>query len=157
MLGRSFQRQQHLEHLKDSKCQILGIGQRERSLFSHDVPRPEAQSDTTRIASCEVWSTFRLRALPLVRILVCPPEPRSLRVSSNFHRCRRNPLTRGLFSSPPPVTPEDLVKLGVDPQLIPFIISTTLQIQKSPDDSPPLSPVEAEILIEALDKVRPTA
>ena len=58
----------------------------------------------------------------------------------------------------PPIASEDLAKFGVDPQLIPFIISTTLQIEQSHNGSPspPLSPAEAEDLIEILDRVRLT-
>ena len=57
----------------------------------------------------------------------------------------------------PPIVSEDLAGLGVD-HLIPFFISTTLQIERSRDGSPPppLSPAEAEDLIEILDKVRLT-
>jgi hypothetical protein len=62
----------------------------------------------------------------------------------------------GLLSAPVqsyrPV-PEDLEKLGVEPQLIPFIISTILQVAQLPNGSPPLSSAEAEDLVEALDKV----
>ena len=56
------------------------------------------------------------------------------------------------------IASEDLVRLGVDPRLIPFIISTTSQIERSRDGSPPppLGPAEVENLIETLDKVRPT-
>ena len=57
----------------------------------------------------------------------------------------------------PPIASEDLAGFGVD-HLIPFFISTTLQIERSRDGSPPppLSPAEAEDLIEILDKVRLT-
>ena len=55
----------------------------------------------------------------------------------------------------PPIAEEDLVKLGVASQLIPFIVSTTLWAEQSPNASPPLSPAEAENLVETLDKVRP--
>ena len=54
----------------------------------------------------------------------------------------------------PPIAAEDLVKLGVESQLIPFIVSTTLRAEQSPSGSPPLSPAEAENLVEILDKVR---
>ena len=58
---------------------------------------------------------------------------------------------------PSPIASEDLAGFGVD-HLIPFFISTTLQIERSRDGSPPppLSPAEAEDLIEILDKVRLT-
>ena len=54
----------------------------------------------------------------------------------------------------PSIVPEDLTRLGVESQLIPFIISTTLRVEQSPNGSPPLSPVEVENLVETLDKVR---
>ena len=57
----------------------------------------------------------------------------------------------------PPIASEDLAGFRVG-HLIPFFISTTLQIERSRDGSPPppLSPAEAEDLIEILDKVRLT-
>ena len=54
----------------------------------------------------------------------------------------------------PPIAREDLAKLGVDPEFIPLIVSATLRIEQSPDGSSQLSPVEAENLVEILDKVR---
>ena len=65
-------------------------------------------------------------------------------------------LTRFEISFPdfPPIAAEDLVRLGVESQLIPFIVSTTLRAEQSPNGSPPLSPKEAENLVEILDKVR---
>jgi hypothetical protein len=53
----------------------------------------------------------------------------------------------------PPIAPEDLERLGVKPQLIPFIVSATLQAERLPIFEPSLSPAEAETLVEALDKV----
>ena len=48
------------------------------------------------------------------------------------------------------------MKLGVESRLIPFIVSTTLWAEQSqsPNGSPPLSPAEAENIVETLDKVR---
>ena len=54
----------------------------------------------------------------------------------------------------PPIAAEDLVKLGIESRLIPFIVSTTVLAEKSPNGSPSLSPAEAENLVEVLDKVR---
>ena len=54
----------------------------------------------------------------------------------------------------PPIATEDLVKLGVESRLIPFIVSTTLQVEQSLNGGPSLSPAEAENLVEILDKVR---
>jgi len=56
----------------------------------------------------------------------------------------------------PPIAAEDLVKLGVESRLIPFIVSTTLWAEQSlpSSGSSPLNPTEAEILVETLDKVR---
>ena len=56
----------------------------------------------------------------------------------------------------PPIAAEDLVKLGVESRLIPFIVSTTLWAEQSqfPNDSSLLSPTEAENIVETLDKVR---
>ena len=45
------------------------------------------------------------------------------------------------------------MKLGIEAQLIPFIVSATLRVEQSPNVSPPLSPLEAENLVEILDKV----
>ena len=42
------------------------------------------------------------------------------------------------------------MKLGVESRLIPFIVSTILWAEQPP----PLSPAEAEILVETLDKAR---
>ena len=55
----------------------------------------------------------------------------------------------------PPIAAEDLVKLGVESRLIPFIVSSTVWAEQSPNGSPPLSPAEAENLVETLDKVCP--
>ena len=52
----------------------------------------------------------------------------------------------------PPIAAEDLVELGVESRLIPFIVSTALQVEQWPDDSPPLTPAEAEDLVESPDK-----
>lgn len=54
-----------------------------------------------------------------------------------------------------PIFPEDLAKLGIEAQFIPSIVSAASWVEHSPNGSPPLSPVEAENLIEILDKVRP--
>ena len=54
----------------------------------------------------------------------------------------------------PPIAPEDLAGLGVEPQLIPFILSTILHAENLPSGSSTLNPAEAENLVEALDKVR---
>jgi hypothetical protein len=62
----------------------------------------------------------------------------------------------GLLSAPDPSYQpvlKDLEKLGVEPQLIPFVMSTILQVEQLPNGSPPLSSAEAENLVEALDKV----
>ena len=56
----------------------------------------------------------------------------------------------------PPIASEDLVKLGVESQFIPFIVSATQWAEQSPDGPPPLNTTEAEGIIEILDKVRPT-
>jgi len=47
------------------------------------------------------------------------------------------------------------MKLGVESRLIPFFVSTALRVKESPDASPPLTPSEAEDLVEILDKVYP--
>ena len=67
---------------------------------------------------------------------------------------RASPTDEGIhLPDNPPITAEDLLKLGVESQLIPFIVSTTLQAEQSPSGSPRLSPAEAENLVEILDKV----
>ncbi|KAF9647766.1 kinase-like protein, partial [Thelephora ganbajun] len=53
----------------------------------------------------------------------------------------------------PPIAADDLMKLGVEPQLIPFVVSTTLRAEQSPSGSPVLTPIEAGNLVEILDKV----
>ena len=67
---------------------------------------------------------------------------------------RRDP-THKETNSPdyPPIAAEDLAKLGIESRLIPFIVSTTLRAEQSPNGSPPLSSAEAENLVEVLDKV----
>ena len=52
-----------------------------------------------------------------------------------------------------PISPERLAKLGVESGLIPFITSTTSQIEQSPNDLHSLSPAHAKTLVEILDKV----
>jgi len=69
--------------------------------------------------------------------------------SRQYSTPRGGIVSRGL----PLVAPEDLMNLGIDPEFIPFIISTTLRDEKSPDISPPLNPAEAENLVESLHKV----
>ena len=54
----------------------------------------------------------------------------------------------------PPIAHEDLAELGVESQLISFVISATLQTERSPNNSQ-LTPADAERLIENLDKVNP--
>ena len=49
-----------------------------------------------------------------------------------------------------PIAAEDLVKLGIESQLIPFIISAAQWVERWPNDS--LSPMEN--LVEILDAVR---
>jgi len=53
----------------------------------------------------------------------------------------------------PPIAAEDLVKMGVEPQLIPFAVSATLRTEQSPDTSSPLTPAEAKDLVEIFDRV----
>lgn len=52
-----------------------------------------------------------------------------------------------------PIAPEDFLRVGVEAQLIPFIIFATLRAEESPNGEPLFSPAEAEILVETLDKV----
>ena len=83
-------------------------------------------------------------------------EPKAHKVS-HTPNCRRHPAYTETHSPDyPPITAEDLVKLGVESRLIPFIVSTTLWAEQSqsPNGSPPLSPAEAENIVETLDKVR---
>ncbi|KAF9644351.1 kinase-like protein [Thelephora ganbajun] len=47
---------------------------------------------------------------------------------------------------------EDFVKLGIEPQHIPFILATISRTEQLPSGSPPLSPREAKELVEILDK-----
>ena len=82
------------------------------------------------------------------QVLQSEPQPPSSRAW---------PTDEESYSPALPITPEDLAKLGVDAQLIPFIVSTTSQIERSPNGPPPLGPVEAENLVEILDKVHHTA
>lgn len=53
----------------------------------------------------------------------------------------------------PPITAEDLVRMGVEPRLIPLVVSATSRAEQSPNLSPPLTPAEAEHLVEILDQV----
>ena len=74
--------------------------------------------------------------------------------SESHSKLLSGPLTRIHSSDSPPITTEDLVKLGIEPQRIPLIISTTLRTEQLPSDSPPLSLAGAQNLVEVLDKVR---
>ncbi|KAF9789367.1 hypothetical protein BJ322DRAFT_531913 [Thelephora terrestris] len=53
----------------------------------------------------------------------------------------------------PPITDEDLARLGVDPQLIPFAVSTAQRAEQSSNGGPQLTPTEAENFVEILDRV----
>ena len=55
----------------------------------------------------------------------------------------------------PPITDEDLARLEVEPQLIPFVVSAAQRVEKSSSGEPQLTPTEAENLVEILDTVRP--
>ena len=54
----------------------------------------------------------------------------------------------------PPITNEDLLKLDVEPQLIPFVVSTAQRAEQSSSGEPQLTSTEAENLVEILDRVR---
>ena len=54
----------------------------------------------------------------------------------------------------PPITNEDLLKLGVEPQLIPFVVSTAQRAEQSSSGEPQLTSTEAENLVEILYRVR---
>jgi len=80
-------------------------------------------------------------------------KPPRVSKSPNF---RRHPAYKETNSPDyPPIAAEDLAKLGIESRLIPFIVSTTLRAEQSPNGSPPLIPAEAENLVEVLDKVCP--
>jgi len=53
----------------------------------------------------------------------------------------------------PSINHEDLVKLGIEPRLVPSFISSILRVERSDDYASQLTPVEEEIIIELLDKV----
>ena len=53
----------------------------------------------------------------------------------------------------PPITNEDLLGLEVEPQLIPFVVSTAQRAELSPSGEPQLTPAEAGTLVEILDRV----
>jgi len=59
----------------------------------------------------------------------------------------------GPRTTTPPIAPEDLAKLGVESELIHFIISAISQAERSPDNLPHLSSDEKENLVETLSKV----
>ena len=54
----------------------------------------------------------------------------------------------------PPITSEDLVKLGVEPRFISSLVSATQWAEQYPN-GPPLNTTEAEDIVEILDKVCP--
>ena len=64
----------------------------------------------------------------------------------------RLPAERSAFIDLP-ITDEDLARLEVEPQLIPFIVSTTQRAEQSRSGEPQLTPTEAENLVEVLDRV----
>jgi len=80
-------------------------------------------------------------------------ELKPLRVSNSPSSCRHPAYKETDLPDYPPIAAEDLAKLGIESRLIPFIVSTTLRAEQSPNGSPPLSPAEAENLVEVLDKV----
>jgi hypothetical protein len=53
------------------------------------------------------------------------------------------------------MTDEDFARLEVDPQLIPFAVSTAQRAERSSSGEPQLTPAEAENLVEILDRVSP--
>ena len=66
-----------------------------------------------------------------------------------------SPLRGGPGSTDfPPITDEDLTKLEVELQLIPFIVSTTQRAEQSSSGEPQLTQTEAENLVEILHRVR---
>jgi len=68
---------------------------------------------------------------------------------------RQHPAYKGTNSPDyPPIAAEDLAKLGIELRLIPFIVSIIPWDEKPLSSTPPLSPGEAENLVETLDKVR---
>ena len=69
-------------------------------------------------------------------------------------RTSNNPTEKQIAPPHFPPISEDLVKLRAETQFIPFIISTTLRAEESPNGLPPLSLAEAQDLIEILDNVR---
>ena len=72
------------------------------------------------------------------------------------HLIRDSPLRgESPFTDFPPITDEDLAGLEVDPQLIPFVVSTAQRAEQSSSGEPQLTPTEAENLVEILDRVRP--
>jgi hypothetical protein len=76
------------------------------------------------------------------RSKLCPPS------------CRTRPVEEKVLSpGSPPITPEDLVKLGVELPLISSAVSTISQAEGSLDSLLSLSPAQVENLVDILDKV----
>ena len=71
------------------------------------------------------------------------------------HRNRGLPAEWRRHIGFPPITDEDLARLEVEPQLIPFVVSTAQRAEQSSSGEPQLTPTEAENLVEILDRVRP--
>ena len=83
------------------------------------------------------------------------PAPKSRRVSINIQRSWAGFTDRRVFRVDlPPIAHEDFMEIGVESQLIPFVVSAILRVEQSPNDSPRLTLAEVECLIEILDKVR---
>ena len=70
------------------------------------------------------------------------------------NHCENSEKTRAPATDYPPITKADLVKLGVEPRLIPSVVSTAQRAERSSSGEPQLTSTEAETLIEVLDKVR---
>ena len=108
----------------------------------------------TRTASNGVGFIIRSRSLSLTQRSICLMGSKVHNVSHTLNH-RDDLLTGGsIRQDHSPLAAEDLVKLGVESRLIPFVVSTTLRAEQSLDGVPSLSPAEARDLVEILDKVR---
>lgn len=93
----------------------------------------------------------------LARGSVCQAESKPPAVGRDLHRNCDLPSEVAPWSDFSPITDEDLVRLGFEPQLIdiPFVVSTAQRVERSSSGKSQLTLTEAERLIEMLDVVRP--
>jgi hypothetical protein len=81
--------------------------------------------------------------------------PATLLINFGLSHREHNDKAKTPFAHYSPTTNVDLLKTGVELQLIPFIILMAKRAEQSSTGEPRFTSVEAENLVEILDKVSP--